>query len=571
MGTSALADSALVHDVLSGRRDRFDVLIERYYHAAYAVAYSRTGNPADAQDVTQEAFLRAFSTLNTLRDTGRFGAWLTGIARNVARNVTRSAARELPRESVSGEAAVEPNVESKDLHEFLLRQLATLDDDDREVLLMHYFTGLTTREIGDALAISRETAKKRLQRAREALSERVISELGDALQRERPDKDEQKQVMAIVAAAPLAWTPLTSGAATAIGGATLASKIVLTGVAAAAIAVLVVAIASITREIPASGPTYVRNIAPAGSANPSTDTAATSSYARTSLPAQLATAAGSEKAATPKPAPDGDAMVVCEVLDPDGQPAAGARVVLVEYTYERVARPAEKVRREAQTDARGWAIFDRLPPKTYAFIANKDDRIGFSTEMTEWAQTDYMKLRVLLEPAAQIQGVVRDELGSPVPDSRVFPCAFIKNNDRYDFVGRDSAVVTGANGEYSIALPVEKGQWQLAVEADGFAPQYTEPTVAPATANVILNRGRTATVRVYRADTGAPVANLRVVLTNEEKRDDIRETQTGADGYALFLRYRLQQSNFLGVTIETVRIHPRPSASLVCRRASLHL
>ena len=121
----ANADAVLVRDVLSGRRDCFDTLIERYYQAAYAVAYSRTGNAADAQDVTQEAFLRAFSTLNTLRDLDRFGAWLTGIARNVARNITRSAARELPRESASGEAAVEPNVESKDLHEFLRRQLAT--------------------------------------------------------------------------------------------------------------------------------------------------------------------------------------------------------------------------------------------------------------------------------------------------------------------------------------------------------------------------------------------------------------------------------------------------------------
>ena len=69
-------DAQVVRRVLSGHSDDYAVLVKRYLPTVQAVAYARMGNYADAQDVAQDAFFKAFQRLNTLRDTRKFGAWL---------------------------------------------------------------------------------------------------------------------------------------------------------------------------------------------------------------------------------------------------------------------------------------------------------------------------------------------------------------------------------------------------------------------------------------------------------------------------------------------------------------
>src|SRR5881396_919961 len=83
-------DGDLVGQVLAGRRDAFDTLIRRYQRQAVAVSYRLLGNSHDALEVTQDAFLKAFSSLETLQKPEAFGGWLMRIVSNLSLNYRRS-------------------------------------------------------------------------------------------------------------------------------------------------------------------------------------------------------------------------------------------------------------------------------------------------------------------------------------------------------------------------------------------------------------------------------------------------------------------------------------------------
>src|SRR5262249_8776927 len=80
------ADASCVRRTLAGDVRAFDELIERYQRRIVSIAYRLLGNGHDAADVCQEAFLRAYRSLDTLQEPHRFGAWLTRIAGNLALN-----------------------------------------------------------------------------------------------------------------------------------------------------------------------------------------------------------------------------------------------------------------------------------------------------------------------------------------------------------------------------------------------------------------------------------------------------------------------------------------------------
>src|SRR3954454_11413931 len=83
-------DGELVTQVLAGRRAGFDDLIRRYQRQAVAVSYRLLGNSHDALEVTQDAFLKAFSSLDTLQKPDAFGGWLMRIVSNLSLNYRRS-------------------------------------------------------------------------------------------------------------------------------------------------------------------------------------------------------------------------------------------------------------------------------------------------------------------------------------------------------------------------------------------------------------------------------------------------------------------------------------------------
>lgn len=216
--TGTSSDPAIVRQVLSGDRSRFDILVQRYLPSVYAVAYARVGNHADAEDVAQETFLKAFTKLDSLREPSKVEGWLTTIARNVANTVLSKRRRE---KEAAGDAAecVPPTLSDaarNEIDELLHRHMENLDESPREVLMLHYFAGKSAGEIAMALGISRMAALKRLQRARKELSRGLLPALEGTLQPKRPYTDQAKKISSAVAAVGVAWQ--TGGAGVVAGG-----------------------------------------------------------------------------------------------------------------------------------------------------------------------------------------------------------------------------------------------------------------------------------------------------------------------------------------------------------------
>ena len=106
--TSA-SDERIIRNVLRGRQEAFGELVTRYVSSVYAVALACVGNATDADDVAQEAFLRAYRRLDSLRSPGKFGAWLVTITRNAAYSMAKSQRRRMNSRSWLVSPAKGPN------------------------------------------------------------------------------------------------------------------------------------------------------------------------------------------------------------------------------------------------------------------------------------------------------------------------------------------------------------------------------------------------------------------------------------------------------------------------------
>jgi RNA polymerase sigma-70 factor, ECF subfamily len=173
---------ALIERVCNGEKELFYELVRPYERAVYFAAHSILQNEADAEDVAQEAVLKALKYLGSFRRESKFSTWLVQIAVNEARLRVRKERRNLyesldePDESESGDYM--PNdfadwreIPSEALHNKQLRQalqkaIAALAAKYREVLVLRDIDNLSIAETAVALGISEANVKTRLLRAR---------------------------------------------------------------------------------------------------------------------------------------------------------------------------------------------------------------------------------------------------------------------------------------------------------------------------------------------------------------------------------------------------------------------
>lgn len=157
-----------------GDRDAFERLVRRHLRAAHRVALARTGDPHDADDVCQDAFVRALERLEDCREPESFRAWLLAIVRNRATDVTRRNARS-PGEpfheldpAEAGRVASEPAGEES-VGEPLAAAIDELPERQRRVVLMHDYEGWSHREVAEELDIAVGTSRYHLHEARKRL------------------------------------------------------------------------------------------------------------------------------------------------------------------------------------------------------------------------------------------------------------------------------------------------------------------------------------------------------------------------------------------------------------------
>lgn len=176
------SDAQLVELARAGDSAAFEKLVRRHLRVAYSVALATIGDPADAEDVCQDAFVTALERLDECRNADRFLAWLLQIVRNRAHSVRRYnlVRRAMPLEDALGAVGRDDpgrDVERSELRDRLTEALQGLTETQREIVLLHDLQGWRHREIGELLGIPEGTVRAHLFHARRALRARLGSGL----------------------------------------------------------------------------------------------------------------------------------------------------------------------------------------------------------------------------------------------------------------------------------------------------------------------------------------------------------------------------------------------------------
>jgi len=151
------------------------VLYERHYAAMVWIAYSALLDRGLAEDAAQQAFARAFEKLPRLRNTERFGPWLTAICRNAANDMLRDRQRRANLQKVATrESQSDRNHNGFD--RLVKEAVDSLPAMYREIVVLRYYTNMSYREIESVLGISGDKVKGRLARARKRIRIRLEEE-----------------------------------------------------------------------------------------------------------------------------------------------------------------------------------------------------------------------------------------------------------------------------------------------------------------------------------------------------------------------------------------------------------
>jgi RNA polymerase sigma-70 factor (ECF subfamily) len=172
-------DLELIRRVQQGKTAAFDELMTRYNQAIYRLAYSMVRNHADASDISQETFIRAYRAIGRFDEQYRFYTWLHRIALNLCLNCLKRTSRQklvpLPGSDTEGEwqdlPDPKPSPSDMELQRDLDQALARLPHDQRAVFVLRVKEELSYNEIAKMLGIPIGTVMSRLNRARLKLRE----------------------------------------------------------------------------------------------------------------------------------------------------------------------------------------------------------------------------------------------------------------------------------------------------------------------------------------------------------------------------------------------------------------
>jgi len=185
-------EKKLVEEVLAGNVERFYELVKPCERLVYLAAQEILQNEADAEEVAQEAVLKAFRNLRLFRGESKFSTWLYRITVNEARMRLRKRREvsldELMAEDDAQETTYAPlqladwreipgqALEQRELQEQLATAVASLPDKYREVLILRDINGLSIAETAEALTLSLPNVKTRLLRARLMLRDSFVAQ-----------------------------------------------------------------------------------------------------------------------------------------------------------------------------------------------------------------------------------------------------------------------------------------------------------------------------------------------------------------------------------------------------------
>lgn len=150
------------------------MLLRRHFRSCYIVALARAGNPSDAEDICQDAFIKCLEQIDSCREPARFGAWLLQIVRNTAHNRmdylgVRTWEPMTSHLDLVSHHRSDAILQQRELRATLLSALAQLSVHQREVVLLHDLEGLRHGEIAVQLEMSVVMSRRHLSDARKRL------------------------------------------------------------------------------------------------------------------------------------------------------------------------------------------------------------------------------------------------------------------------------------------------------------------------------------------------------------------------------------------------------------------
>jgi RNA polymerase sigma-70 factor (ECF subfamily) len=177
-----------------GDRKAFEEIYNLYHRRIYNAAYGMLGDPDDAQDVTQDTFIRLHDALPTLRADEAFSTYIYRIALNLCRDRARRKKRvrfqsmDTPRTGEEGDVEQmefpdagklpEETLTGDELQRRVREAVLTLSDDHKDVIVMHHFQGMEVNDIAGILNVPSGTVKSRLARGRDQLHRKLRTYLG---------------------------------------------------------------------------------------------------------------------------------------------------------------------------------------------------------------------------------------------------------------------------------------------------------------------------------------------------------------------------------------------------------
>ncbi|CAN5923153.1 RNA polymerase sigma factor [soil metagenome] len=187
--SSTLTDEEIVGRVCAGEHELFELLMRRHNARVYRAARAILRDEGEAEDVMQDAYVRAYEHLKDFEGRARFSTWLTRIAVHEALARVRSRRRfesldvHTEEPSMSTEAGASPEQQASDveMRALLERAVDALSDDFRAVFVLRVVEGMSGAEVADCLGIGEETVKTRLFRARGRLQEMLVASIEPAL------------------------------------------------------------------------------------------------------------------------------------------------------------------------------------------------------------------------------------------------------------------------------------------------------------------------------------------------------------------------------------------------------
>ncbi len=184
------SDEALVKRARDGDYAAFEQLFERHRLMVYRFSYQMTHKRDDAEDLVQEAFVRAYQNLHRYRDEAKFTTWLLRIVSNLGTDQARMSTRRNNLEQKEAQGALDwmtvgnfenpiANLEQESRQNILRKAILALPDHHRQMIIMRDLEEKEYDEIAEVCNCSVGGAKLRVLRARRALRDRVAPMLGE--------------------------------------------------------------------------------------------------------------------------------------------------------------------------------------------------------------------------------------------------------------------------------------------------------------------------------------------------------------------------------------------------------